>query len=67
METNRYSDDDLSPEEKALSEFLRKRAAAMGCECRPEVDLDPTTKVVVLSHNPMCPAWKHPAATTHQN
>lgn len=60
-------EDDLPPEDRALSEQLRKRARAMGCECRPVVNVDRARGMIVIEHNPLCPAWRHPAANSAMN
>lgn len=62
-----HHDDDLSPEEAALSRRLRARAAAMGCECRPAVEINHRARTVVVEHLPSCPAVRHPGANPHQN
>lgn len=62
-----YSDDDLSPEEKALSARLRARAEEMGCECRPAVEVNHLARTIVLEHLPSCPVLRHPGANPYQN
>jgi hypothetical protein len=62
MNSTRYTDDDLGPEEKALAEHLRQRAQHMGCECRPGIHHNPVTNVVALEHLPSCAALRHPEA-----
>ena len=68
MITEYHHDDDLSPEEKALSEHLRERARAMGCVCRPAITIDTAKKIIQIEHDPVsCPAWRHPSANAHEN
>ena len=62
MTTTRYTDDDLSPEEKALAEHLRRRALAMGCECQPGITVDTAMQRIALEHLPTCAALRHPEA-----
>lgn len=63
-----YHDDaDLPPEEAALSAQLRARAQEMGCNCRPDIEVNHRARTIVIEHVPTCPAWRHPLAATHQN
>ena len=62
-----HHDDDLPPELKALSEPLRRRAEAMGCTCRPIVNIDDSRGQITIEHDTLCPAWRHPAAGSAMN
>lgn len=60
--------DDLPPEIAALAEPLRQRAEWMGCGCvNPTITVDLALERIALEHNPLCPAWRHPAANGGMN
>lgn len=49
------SPDDMPPEMRNYCEFLRQRARAQGCCCRPEIVLNTLRHTTFISHHPRCP------------
>lgn len=58
---------DMPAEMAAYCEFLRQRAKAQGCICRPGVTIDTAKRITVIEHDRECPAWQHPSATSASN